>query len=300
MSKALVKTKAEEIVTFVTLWQERIQEAAIAELRMPHVISVLRGEIYRNPKIAQCTPVSVLECVRQTVALNLELGGMLGQAYIVPFYNGKKGVYEAQFMPGYQGLCTLAYRHPSVTAIQAEVVCKGDEFDYALGTDAYVKHRIPKDHLPYAKFNKEGELVETNVEYVWAVIDTKDSGRIVAVAPLAVIEAHRSRSRAKDGPWFTDYGPMSKKTAILIGLKTAPKSKEATQAIALENAAELGKYAGDIIDLPPLEVVDAEEGGENKPSSSPAPSSEGEEPVLPPEAMQEVFDEADAHNEGRK
>jgi recombination protein RecT len=55
-----------------------------------------------------------------------------GQAYVLPYKNSQKGLYEAQFQLGYQGLVTLFYRS-GVKAIRSEIVREGDEFGFING-----------------------------------------------------------------------------------------------------------------------------------------------------------------------
>src|SRR5690606_27857822 len=54
-----------------------------------------------NPKLAECDPLSFLGAIVQASSLGLEPGAQ-GHAYLVPFWNSKKGVLECQFIPGYR------------------------------------------------------------------------------------------------------------------------------------------------------------------------------------------------------
>jgi phage RecT family recombinase len=65
--------------------------------------------------------------------LGLEVDGVTGQAYLIPF----KG--RAQLVVGYKGYNTLAAR--SGITITGAVVREGDEFDYQLGSAAFVRHK---------------------------------------------------------------------------------------------------------------------------------------------------------------
>lgn len=46
----------------------------------------------------------------------------LGQAYLIPFWNGKARRLECQFQLGYKGMIDLAYRSGRISSIQAHVV----------------------------------------------------------------------------------------------------------------------------------------------------------------------------------
>jgi hypothetical protein len=65
--------------------------------------------------------------------LGLEVDGVTGQAYLIPFAG------KAQLVIGYKGFNTLAAR--SGITITGAVVREGDEFDYELGSNGYVRHK---------------------------------------------------------------------------------------------------------------------------------------------------------------
>lgn len=53
-----------------------------------------------TPKLAQCTRDSFLGAMMQAAQLGLEPNTPLGQAYLIPYNNRKKGVVECQFQIG--------------------------------------------------------------------------------------------------------------------------------------------------------------------------------------------------------
>jgi len=264
-NKAVVKSKAERVLAFAEQHKAKLLQAARGAIPPEYAIRVLAGAMARNPAILECTEASILHAMLQGLSLGLVPGDALGNAYLVPYRDSQTGRKKAQLIIGYLGLIELAYRHPSVLAIQGDVVCEGDEFDYALGSQPYVRHRKHPKHQPYAVFNEAGEL-ETNIQYAWCVIHTRGGQPIVGVMTLAEIEAHRHRSRAAtSGAWRTDYAPMALKTCLRTSLKLGPRSRELEQALAVENAAEQGVPSEDVIDLGEAFVHNghtAEHGGE--------------------------------------
>ena len=97
-------------------------------------LNELRGNAYLA-KIALQNPGSFVNAVVQASHLGLEIGGALGQAYLVPF-NG-----EIKMMPGYRGLISLSRRSGEISNINANVVYENDEFDLVLGLENKVTHR---------------------------------------------------------------------------------------------------------------------------------------------------------------
>lgn len=49
------------------------------------------------PKLQECTPTSVLNSFMKMAELGLYPSNTSGQAYVLPYYNGKSRLYEAQF-----------------------------------------------------------------------------------------------------------------------------------------------------------------------------------------------------------
>jgi len=262
MNKALVKTQADTLKAYLEERAPQIAKMAEKMVKPEHLVAVAMGAAQRNPVIAQCTPFSVAVSMAQATYLGFEAGDVQGMTYIVPYR--EKGTMTAHLIVGYKGLIDLAHRHPAVLSIESAVVCEGDEFDYSLGTDSYIKHKISPDHTADVKHDGEGGVAETNVLYAWVVVVLEGGASIVHVMSIADIKKHRKHSRATSGPWYDHFGAMCRKTALRVALKTAPQSKKVGQALALEDGAESGKYTGDVIELPPLEVI-AEEGGNNPP-----------------------------------
>ena len=87
-------------------------------------ISALVAAVQANPALQECTNPSLLSAALQGEALKLSPSPQLGQYYIVPYDNRKKGVKEGQFQLGYKGYIQLAirsgqYRKINVLAIKA-------------------------------------------------------------------------------------------------------------------------------------------------------------------------------------
>jgi len=283
-NKAVVKSRAEKVLAFAEQHKAKLLQAARGAIPPEYAIRVLAGAMARNPAILECTEASILHAMLQGLSLGLVPGDALGNAYLVPYRDSKTGHKRAQLIPGYLGLIELAYRHPAVKSIQGDVVCKGDEFDYALGSQPYVRHRKSPEHLPFVQHDDERGL-QTNIQYAWCVVHTQGNQPIVGVMTLAEIESHRRRSRAAtSGPWVTDYAAMALKTVLRVTLKLAPRSRELEQALAVENAAEQGVPSEDVIDLGEAFVHNghtAEHGGEAATDGAANPQPPTQQPEAP-------------------
>lgn len=78
-----------------------------------------------NPKLLECSQPTVIASFMKCAEYNLFPSSVSGEAYILPYSN--KGVMEAQFQLGYQGIITLLYRS-GVSSIYTDIVKKNDFF----------------------------------------------------------------------------------------------------------------------------------------------------------------------------
>lgn len=173
-------------------------ERAAANHMDPDRLVRIALTLTRQPGLAECTPQSILSCMMQSAQLGLE--PVLGRAYYVPFKN--RGVPEATFMIGYQGLIDLARRSGELKMIYAEIVYANDDFRYQLGLEPELVH-VPAS-------GERGKAIGA-----YAVAHYKDGGYNFAYLTEADINKLKARSRAGDsGPWATDEEMMWRKTAI--------------------------------------------------------------------------------------
>lgn len=199
------------------LTPEKMSRIALNELRSNDYLA----------RIAIQNPGSFVNAVVQAAHLGLEIGGALGQAYLVPF----KG--EIKMMPGYRGLISLARRSGEISSINAEIVYENDIFDLELGIDTKVKH----------KPCLTGDRGEPKLVYM--VAHFKDGGNHFEWMTVAEVMKIKARSSAvksgKETPWDTDRDEMIKKTIIRRGWKYLPMSIEMQSAEKIDSANETGK-----------------------------------------------------------
>ena len=175
--------------------------------------------IARQPKLANCTGLSIVRAIMEAVSLDLDVSGVYGEAYLVPYKD------EATLQIGYQGFKKLAYNHPKVLSVEAHVVYTADEFEYEYGVTPKLRH-VP------AETNRGRRRA------AWAMCRLRDCPfPIFWVMPADEVESHRKRSRAAEsgtGPWVTDPDAMWCKTAFRVLRKWLPHSKALDMAFALD------------------------------------------------------------------
>jgi len=178
----------------------------------------------RTPALGKCDPKSVFAAVIQAAQLGLE-PDTLGRSYLIP-YGG-----ECQFVPGWKGLVDLVNRAGNAS-VWTGAVFDGDHFDYALGDRPFVTHK------------PMGEDDPRLLTYVYAVGRVKGAEwPVIEVWPIAKVWKHRDRYNkvGKRHYSFANEEMYARKVPLLQVLKYMPASPELAQAIALNDAAEIGR-----------------------------------------------------------
>jgi len=220
----------------------------------------------RNPLLLECTAISILRGITIGAQLGLDVSGVGGLAYLVPFRNKRTGQREAQFVAGYRGLIELAIRSGKVAWIYPGLVYQNDEeFTFEVSP-------IPRmHHKPNADATKRGEIVGA-----YAVAVFTDPRIPPMPWPITKNDIERARARSQtgnsaNGPWTTDYGAMAMKTAIRALSKYLPWAPDLAAAQDAEDRAESlgGSFplagelppAPDTEDEPPAEPSTVQAGG---------------------------------------
>lgn len=196
--------------------------------------------IQKNPKLAECDVKSLLGAVMAASQVGLEVDDILGQAYLVPFWDSKNRRFAAQLQIGYKGFLDLARRSGQVVNIVSQVVYENDEFEFEYGFEETLKHKP-------ATSNRGTCL------YVYAYANLKDGGRVFEVLTMEDVEKARMSSQSqKDfntkqisktpiGIWADHYESMARKTAIRRLAKYLPLSVEMLRATSLDELSDGGK-----------------------------------------------------------
>jgi recombination protein RecT len=153
--------------------------------RMPpeRLIRTVLVSLDRTPKLLNCTQQSIFNGAMTFAILGLEVDGVTGQGFLLPFAG------KAQPVIGYKGFATLGAR--AGLTITGEVVREGDDFDYMLGTGSFVKHR--------PKLGNDGRIIAA-----WAQAESRERPPIITVMGLSDLEAVRKKSpgaKMADSPW---------------------------------------------------------------------------------------------------
>lgn len=177
-------------------------------------------EFRRTPELNACAPESVISSVMDCARLGMK-PGPLGHVYFVPY--GR----ECQLIIGYRGLIKLALRSGEISAVEAHPVFATERFGVELGSEPKITH-TPDYTVPRAP---------ANVVAVYAIAHRRDGRSVFDVMTRGEIEAIRNRSKARGGPWATDWIEMARKTVVKRAAKYWDVSSELAEAIAIDNEA---------------------------------------------------------------
>lgn len=203
---------------------------------------------YKNPKIYECSPESIIASILQCAELGLM--PILNRAHLVPYWNSKKKCYECQFQPGYLGMSDLVRRSGEIQDVAAHVVYTNDKFS--------LDYMNPEKSFHQPCFGDRGEPIGA-----YALWTKKDGSKTIGFLTMDEIYKRREKSVAwqagqkdsnkQDSPWHQWPEEQYKKTVIKNSSKLQPCSIEMQIAIDYDNNAEIGEENLLSFDLPEIE-----------------------------------------------
>lgn len=212
----------------------RIDRVLPKHLTPERMVQIAATLAYRNPRLQECDPNSIVAAVIQASELGLDISTAMGEAYLIPRYNSRARVTECQFQPGYRGLVKLARQSGEIALIRSSLVLAGDVLS--------VRYTPDLEFLHEPVFAGGGRR---EVTHAYAYAKLTNGERLVEVMDLAEIEAIHQRSESyrkaqrdnkpEDGPWATDWGEMARKTALKRICKGLPRSVELARAIEADD-----------------------------------------------------------------
>lgn len=254
-----VTTYQQKVNTVRALLEKSRNQIAMAlprHLTPERMIRVALTAYQRVPELLECDPTSIVGCVIQASQLGLELDGILGHAYMIPFWNGRRSLMEAQFVVGYRGYLALARRSGEVSVFTAKIAHANEHFDWIEGSEGRIIHKpLLKDR---------GEPVAA-----YAVLRLKDGGGDSFVMPWDEVlacqqeyghyKSGKKKGQRKEGPWWNNLPEMARKTCVRRLAKYCPVSVEIQRAAALDERAdaELPQDLGVLAELTSTEQLEA-------------------------------------------
>lgn len=239
------------IKDYINLYSKEIAKALPSVLTPERFSRMAMTAITKTPKLAECSPQSFIGSLLTAAQLGLEPNTPLGQAYLIPFYNGRKRIYECQFQVGYKGMIDLCNRSGEIKNIEAHIVYENDEFEFEYGLDSKLKHK--------PCMSDKGAPV-----WVYALYRLNNGGYGFEVMSVDDCMAHGEKysKTFNNSPWQTNPEEMMKKTVLKKVLKYAPIRSDFVKGTVADETiqvADFGDTEDGEINVIPVDVENSNE-----------------------------------------
>jgi recombination protein RecT len=210
----------------LTAYRDEFASVLPANLPVDRLVRTVMISLEGNPTLAKANPMSILRSAMSAAVLGLEVDGVSGQGYLVP-YRG-----QSQFLAGYKGLVSIAAR--SARTLEGHVIYDGDQFDFDEGAGT-IHHKwglnAVRDRVigAYARSRSHAYPEQVVVMGLAEIIAVRDSSA-----------GYRGRPDAS--PWTTHFAAMARKTPQRRLAKDLPVLP-LHLACALETQHDLGHVA---------------------------------------------------------
>jgi recombination protein RecT len=205
----------------------RFAEVLGQTMPVERLIRTVAVAVERLPKLLDCNRQSLFNAAMSAAVLGLEVDGVTGQAFLIPFKD------RAQLVIGYKGFSTLAAR--AGITITGAVVREGDVFEYDLG-ESWITHK--------PTLGNKGRIVAA-----WAKAAHSSRPPVVVVLgidELLAVKAKSPGARKADSPWndpAIGFPAMCEKTAKRRLARSLPLNTMHAAARMDEAVDEQGKSA---------------------------------------------------------
>lgn len=216
----------------VKTWEPQLAAVAPKWFTPERITTLALQAAVHQPELQQVTKASLYLALIKVARWALDIGDGV---HLVPLRqkftdsDGREGtrlIVEA--WPDYKGLKALAIREGIVRSMDEYCVWKGDEFDYGLGLDAYLRHK------PCAAARR-GELLGA-----YTIITKPRGVRTFHYMPIEDVEQIRKSSRSwgprkypKCPPWY------AMKSVVRNYLNRQPKTGVMASALEADESLEL-------------------------------------------------------------
>jgi len=243
-------------------YQNLIAQTIPDEKRRNRFLSSILSAVAVNPALKECEPGTILAAAFLGESLGLSPSPQLGQYYMIPFENKKKGVKEAVFVTGYKGYLQMAIRSGAYRNIIVTPVKRGELVKFNRITEEITLKPIEDDVKweaePTTGYYAKAELVSGFVkEIYWS----REKMQIHA-DKYSKAYSMQADLKLKDGKipqsdlwkyssfWYRDFDTMAMKTLIrqLIG-KWGVLSQELSDGYTRDGSVNYENGAFEIADI---------------------------------------------------
>ena len=240
-------------------YQKMINNTLQDPKRAQRFIASITSAVATNPALQECDPPTILSGALLGESLGLSPSPQLGQYYLVPFQNNRKGCKDAQFVLGYKGYVQLALRSGYYKRLNVIAVKAGELVRFDPLTEE-VEISLNPDELSRENSASVGYL---------ATFEYLDGFRKTIYWSREKMEAHALRYSkgyaAKKGYtfWEKDFDAMAYKTMLRQLI-----SKWGIMSIELQTAFEQDfvQPSEDYVEAAEIALPDPQEGAVEEPA----------------------------------
>lgn len=253
MSALVSKTPLRQVSTVKEMLANKLAADQLASVAAAHMnpermMRVLALAVSKTPKLAECSPLSILGALMQSASLGLEPNTVMGHSYLVPFdrYERAKNKgdkprkvgTEVQLIVGYRGFVQLGWNSSMVRMFDAAIHYESDPvWKWSRGSTPKLDHETG---------DETGAIL-----HAYAIFESSAGGKTWVVWPEAKLAAHRDRyskgyaadvkygkkpTDANVNIWLSDPDLARRKTMIRQLAKVMPLATDAPRAAAYDGA----------------------------------------------------------------
>lgn len=189
-------------------------------------ISSVVSAVQTTPALQECTNPSILNAALLGEALNLSPSPQLGQFYMVPFKNKKKGCKEAQFQLGYKGYIQLAIRSGYYKKLNVLPIKEGELISFNPLEEEIeinlIENDIERENTPtagyYAMFEYENGFKKA---MYWSkekmLVHADEYSQAFSLKSMKLIEEGKIAEKDMwqySSFWYKDFDGMAMKTML--------------------------------------------------------------------------------------
>lgn len=246
MGTEVATTGGADLVTIINSAMPELKRVAPRFVNLSRLTSLAIEAKMRNPLLANCTPVSVLNFCKKCAEVGTDRVGA-GGMWAVPFWSNKNKCFDMVPIPDWRLIIEKCKKAKAITHATAEAVYEADQFEYCRGMNPNLVH-VP------ARKNR-GKLVA--VYCIYSLPDgTKDFCVMDWEQDVVPIRDRTNawkswKEKGNSNPWVTDEAEQGKKTVVKRALKPFEgASPELTAMIELDNAHMGYSQDADVLRVP--------------------------------------------------
>lgn len=236
------KSPVNELRVYLEKLKPQMAMALPKHLNADRMTRIVLTEFNKTAGLKSCSLDSIAACVMTASQLGLEIG-VGGQAYMIPYGT------TATLVPGWKGLIDLVSR-AGRASVRTGAVYDGDEFDWELGTNQFLKHKPAGENDPDKMLFAYAIGQVNGADY--PVIECWSNERLKKHFAKNVVKQLQPNHYSN-----RHWEMYARKVVLLQVLKYLPQSIELQAAVEVTHAEDRGQPITIDADFIAIEQIDS-------------------------------------------